>query len=122
MRTTLRLAGAVLAAAGFAGVAAAAAPAAQAVPADPATQATTVTAYDTAGVLRNPNFSDRRMLSEVRPGYTYPGQCFTEGESVTDNGVTNNVWIRVGLNGGGSGYVPALYFKGDGHANVPNHC
>ncbi|MGP3949519.1 SH3 domain-containing protein [Streptomyces sp. 7N604] len=120
MRTRNRIAGGLLAVAA-AGMTAAAAP--TAVAAAPArAQATDVVAYDTAGVLKQPDFSDPTMLSEVRPGYSYPGLCYTEGETVTDNGVTNNVWIRIALNAGGSGYVPALYFKGDAHAGVPNHC
>ncbi|GEB53176.1 MULTISPECIES: hypothetical protein [Streptomyces] len=125
MRTKLRIAATALAVAGFAGAAVTGASGASAVTGAPAAavaKTTNVKAYDTAGVLRHPNFSDKRMLSEVRPGYTYPALCWTEGATVTDNGVTNNVWIKIALNKGGAGYVPAVYFKGDKHAGVPNHC
>ncbi|WP_236787929.1 hypothetical protein [Amycolatopsis sp. GM8] len=56
------------------------------------------------------------------PGSRWWGQCWTEGQWITDFGVTNNAWIRVSPWAGNVFYFWAGALRGDAHAGVPNHC
>jgi hypothetical protein len=62
------------------------------------------------------------VLGHVVPGQHYTGQCWTNGDLVNDHGIANHNWVRLKLANGGTGYVPALYLKGNDKGNVPNHC
>ena len=81
-----------------------------------------VTAYDYTGVHRGPgNYYD--YLYGVYPGDTMTAICWDHGQPVSDNGYTNDVWIKLADS---SPRVPqwisAVYLKGDEHANVPWFC
>jgi hypothetical protein len=78
----------------------------------------TVTAYQGAKVRPAPN-TNGEPVSYVVAGGSYPAACWTEGETVTDNGITSDIWIRLFLNSGGVGYVSAIYLNGDSRANLP---
>jgi hypothetical protein len=41
---------------------------------------------------------------------------------VKDRGISNPTWVRLKLPSGVTGYVPALYLKGNDKGNVANHC
>jgi hypothetical protein len=45
--------------------------------------------------------------------------CWVLGESITDYGYTNDVWLNIGRQDGGSQWSSALYFVGDEYANLP---
>lgn len=80
----------------------------------------TVTAYQRANVRSQPNTTGK-ILSYVSAGNNYPARCWVRGETITDNGITNDIWIKLSLNAGGFGYgyVSAVYLKGDKRANLP---
>lgn len=79
----------------------------------------TVTAYQGANVRDIPYVRGQKV-SYVVAGDSYPAACWTTGQSITDHGITNNVWIRLLLRSGGIGYVGAVYLKGDKYANLPS--
>ncbi|MGA9309304.1 MAG: hypothetical protein WBV74_02910 [Pseudonocardiaceae bacterium] len=62
---------------------------------------------------------DGNVLSHVEAGESYPTVCWTAGDSISENGATNDVWIKLPLNAGGFGYVSAVYLKGNEHAGLP---
>jgi len=78
----------------------------------------TVVAYQRANVRNAPHLSGR-VVSYVVAGESYPATCWTTGDTIKDNGITNNFWIKLPLKAGGLGYVSAVYLKGDKHANLP---
>jgi hypothetical protein len=78
-----------------------------------------VIAYQHANVRNTPHLSGQ-VVSYVEDGESYRATCWTTGDQVTDNGITNDVWIRLLLNAGGFGYVSAVYLKGDKYANLPS--
>jgi hypothetical protein len=78
----------------------------------------TVVAYQHANVRDTPHVSGN-VLSHIEAGESYPAVCWTAGESITENDVTNDVWIKLPLNAGGFGYVSAVYLKGNEHAGLP---
>ncbi|WP_158852404.1 hypothetical protein [Saccharothrix deserti] len=45
--------------------------------------------------------------------------CWTYGQWVTDYGITNDVWLNVGRQDGGTQWSSAIYFVGDKYANLP---
>jgi hypothetical protein len=45
--------------------------------------------------------------------------CWTHGQSITDAGITNDIWIQVDRNAGGRLFASAVYFRGDQYANLP---
>ncbi|MFE9744041.1 hypothetical protein ACFYOT_03965 [Saccharothrix saharensis] len=57
--------------------------------------------------------------SPILAGWTVGVYCWVHGESVTDFGYTNDVWLNVGRQDGGSQWASAIYFKGDALANLP---
>ncbi|MFD0199649.1 MULTISPECIES: hypothetical protein [Saccharothrix] len=62
--------------------------------------------------------------SPVLAGSTVGVYCWVHGESVTDFGYTNDVWLNIGRQDGGTQWSSAIYFKGDEYANLPKdaHC
>ncbi len=78
----------------------------------------TVCAHQRANVRRTPRTTGR-ILSYVAAGECYPAFGWTHGQTITDNGVTNDVWVKLPLRAGGFGYVSAIYLKGDEYANLP---
>jgi hypothetical protein len=79
----------------------------------------TVVAYQRANVRNTPHLSGK-VVSYVVAGESYSATCWTTGDKITDNGITNDVWIKLPLKAGGVGYVSAIYLKGDKHANLPS--
>ncbi|WP_246112073.1 SH3 domain-containing protein [Streptomyces hawaiiensis] len=58
---------------------------------------------------------DSGYLATLTAGKTYQAYCRTHGQTITDNGYTNDIWI-----GFGDGYSSAVYFKGDRYGNLPS--
>lgn len=81
----------------------------------------TVTAYQHANVRDIP-YRSGNIVSFVAAGESYGANCWTIGETITDNGITNDVWIQLPLNAGGVGYVSAVYLEGDETAGVGTEC
>lgn len=78
-----------------------------------------VVAYQHANVRETPHRSGK-IVSYVMANGSYPATCWTAGDQITDNGITNDVWIRLPLHAGGFGYVSAIYLRGDKYANLPS--
>ena len=57
--------------------------------------------------------------SPILAGWTVGVYCWVHGESVTDFGYTNDVWLNIGRQDGGTQWSSAIYFKGDELANLP---
>ncbi|MDQ1036873.1 alkylated DNA nucleotide flippase Atl1 [Streptomyces sp. V3I8] len=82
---------------------------------------TTVTAWTDANV-RSCAARSCGIVSSVKANESYPAHCWVVGESVTDEGITNDKWIRLPLNAGGVGYVSGIYLKGDETGGVSAQC
>ncbi|MGW3497343.1 SH3 domain-containing protein [Streptomyces sp. NPDC001020] len=89
--------------------------------ATPALASTMVVAWKHANVYAGPARGER-VVSFVNNGFSYDGECWLEGDLVNDGGISNRNWVRLKLNSGGTGYVSAVYLKGNDKGNVPNHC
>jgi hypothetical protein len=63
-----------------------------------------------------------RVVGSVDPGHHFIGQCWTNGDLVKDRGISNPNWVRLKLPSGVTGFVPAVYLKGNDKGNVANHC
>lgn len=87
----------------------------------PAMAATSVTAWTHGNVHAGPAKGER-VVSYVNSGHSYNAECWQQGDLVTDHGVSNRNWVRLRLNSGGTGWVSAVYLKGNETGNVPNHC
>lgn len=77
-----------------------------------------VCAYQRANVRPGPS-TEEDPVSFVVADECYPANCWTRGETISDNGVTNDVWVQLALNAGGVGYVSAVYLKGDDFGDLP---
>ena len=84
-------------------------------------ESTTVTAWTQANV-RECASTSCDIKSTVYPGQTYPAHCWVVGQKITDEGITNDKWVRLPLNAGGVGYVSAIYLKGDETGGVRTRC
>lgn len=78
-----------------------------------------VKAYENVKVRSGPG-TNYTYLFTFYAGDTLKAQCWDYGQTIRDNGVTNNVWIK--LNSTRNMYVSAVYLKGNKHANVPWFC
>ncbi|MEC4020356.1 SH3 domain-containing protein [Streptomyces sp. H27-D2] len=87
----------------------------------PAMADTMVVAWTHGSVKAGPANGEREV-SVVNKDYSYTGECWLEGDLVRDHGISNRNWVRLKLNSGGTGYVSAIYLKGNDKGNVPNHC
>jgi hypothetical protein len=56
---------------------------------------------------------------QIPEGTTKGVYCWVHGEPVTDYGYTNDVWLNVGRQDGGTQWSSAVYFVGDEYANLP---
>ncbi|WP_405827682.1 SH3 domain-containing protein [Streptomyces sp. NBC_01176] len=79
----------------------------------PAEQSYTVVPYENVNVRQLPT-KDSAYLATLTAGQSYQAYCWTHGQTVTDHGYTNDIWI-----GFADGYSSAVYFKGDQYANLP---
>ncbi|MBD0710395.1 hypothetical protein BU197_19045 [Streptomyces sp. CBMA291] len=62
--------------------------------------------------------STSQVLGQLSGGVSYPVSCWKRGQSVTAEGITNNVWILV-KRGTVWGYASAIYFSGNAYADLP---
>ncbi|MCX5190295.1 SH3 domain-containing protein [Streptomyces sp. NBC_00268] len=86
---------------------------AAAAPAAPAEQSYTVVSYENVNVRQLPT-KDSAYLATLTAGRSYTAYCWTHGQTITDHGYTNDIWI-----GFADGFSSAVYFKGDQYANLP---
>ncbi|MCX4459622.1 SH3 domain-containing protein [Streptomyces sp. NBC_01340] len=86
---------------------------AAAAPAVPAEQSYTVVPYENVNVRQLPT-KDSAYLATLTAGQSYTAYCWTHGQTITDHGYTNDIWI-----GFADGFSSAVYFKGDQYANLP---
>jgi uncharacterized protein YraI len=84
--------------------------AASAAPAEPSY---TVVPYENVNVRQLPT-KDSAYLTTLTAGRSYTAYCWTHGQTITDHGYTNDIWI-----GFADGFSSAVYFKGDQYANLP---
>jgi hypothetical protein len=87
----------------------------------PAFASTTVTAWAHGDVHAGPA-GNERVVSYVNANFTYTAECWQQGGTVTDHGITNSNWVKLRLNSGAEGWVSAIYLRGDDKGGVPNHC
>src|SRR5512144_927394 len=78
----------------------------------------TIRAYQRANV-RNAPYTNASIVSFVASGESYPTNCWTRGEQITDNGITNDIWVQLPLRAGGAGYVSAVYLSGGERGGLP---
>jgi len=76
----------------------------------------------TAGDVHTGPSSTDRVVSHVVRNNSYPAQCWIEGDPVNFQGVSRRNWVRLQLVRGGTGYVNAIYLKGNDRGNVTYHC
>ncbi|MEU4659862.1 SH3 domain-containing protein [Streptomyces sp. NPDC023723] len=69
--------------------------------------------YETVNVRSGPARSYEKVGS-VAAGQPRGAYCWTHGETITDNGYTNDVWVQLL-----EGYVSAVYLKGDAYGDLP---
>ncbi|MEU1046797.1 SH3 domain-containing protein [Streptomyces sp. NPDC005897] len=69
--------------------------------------------YETVNVRSGPARSYDKVGS-VAAGQPRGAYCWTRGETVSDHGYTNNVWVKLV-----EGYVSAVYLKGDAYGDLP---
>lgn len=49
-----------------------------------------------------------------------PAHCWTRGQTITDYGITNDIWVAVGFGASGRRhYVSAVYLSGDERGDLP---
>lgn len=72
-----------------------------------------VTPYENANVRSGPSTS-YGITGHVTAGEPRGASCYAHGQSVTDNGYTNDVWVRLA-----EGFVSAVYLKGDQYGGLP---
>lgn len=69
--------------------------------------------YETVNVRKGPS-SQTEKVGSVPKGQPRGAYCWTYGETITDNGYTNNIWVQLL-----EGYVSAVYLKGDERGGLP---
>jgi uncharacterized protein YraI len=79
----------------------------------PAETSYTVVPYTSVNVRELPT-KNSAYLATLTAGQSYQAYCWTHGQTITDNGYTNDIWI-----GFADGFSSAVYFKGDEYANLP---
>ncbi|MGC9540413.1 SH3 domain-containing protein [Streptomyces sp. UG1] len=72
-----------------------------------------VVPYETVNVRSGPARSYAKVGS-VAAGQPRGAYCWVRGETIRDNGYTNNVWVKLV-----EGYVSAVYLKGDQYGDLP---
>lgn len=78
----------------------------------------TVTAWHDVNARTCPSSSCAKVDSLVA-GQSRKIACWVHGESITDAGVTNDVWLQVRREEGATQWASAVYFVGDQYANTP---
>ncbi|MFJ7073784.1 SH3 domain-containing protein [Streptomyces sp. NPDC098781] len=72
-----------------------------------------VVPYETVNVRSGPARSYDKVGS-VTAGQPRGAYCWVRGETISDHGITNNVWVKLV-----EGYVSAVYLKGDEYGDLP---
>ncbi|GAA4326304.1 hypothetical protein GCM10023086_53780 [Streptomyces venetus] len=72
-----------------------------------------VVPYETVNVRSGPARSYDKVGS-VAAGQPRGAYCWTRGETISDHGYTNNVWVKLV-----EGYVSAVYLKGNEYGDLP---
>lgn len=72
-----------------------------------------VTAYENVNVRSGPA-TTYSISGHVAAGQVRGASCWTHGQTIKDNGYTNDVWVRLA-----EGYVSAVYLKGDQYGGLP---
>jgi hypothetical protein len=77
-----------------------------------------VVPWKAADVLQYPYIGATKK-SYVIKNAKYRADCWGYGDTITDGGITNDVWVKLKLNSGGHGWVSAVYLKGNERGDVP---
>ncbi|MBA0051082.1 SH3 domain-containing protein [Streptomyces sp. AJS327] len=84
-----------------------------------------IEAYETVRI-RDYATTNSAVLGTLAPNRPTLGLCWVRGETVRDNGVTNDIWVSTGQRQGGrkSFFVSAVYLKGDERGGLApgDHC
>lgn len=72
-----------------------------------------VTPYENANVRSGPA-TTYDITGGVVAGEPRGASCWTHGQRISDNGYSNDVWVRLA-----EGYVSAVYLKGDQYGGLP---
>ncbi|MFF8227368.1 SH3 domain-containing protein [Streptomyces caelestis] len=72
-----------------------------------------VVPYETVNVRYGPSTS-HGILATVPAGQPLGAYCWTRGQRITDNGYSNDVWVKLL-----EGYVSAVYLKGNEYGDLP---
>jgi hypothetical protein len=59
------------------------------------------------------------IRSVLQANVAYLANCWTYGQTISDNGYVNDIWIQIRYTDGSIGYSSAVYMKGDERANLP---
>lgn len=73
----------------------------------------TVVPYENVKVRQLPT-RNSAYLATLTAGSSYTAYCWTHGQSISDHGITNDIWISFA-----DGYSSAVYFKGNQYGNLP---
>ncbi|MFJ1750798.1 SH3 domain-containing protein [Streptomyces sp. NPDC088116] len=72
-----------------------------------------VTAYTNVNVRAEATTASP-VTGHVAAKETRGASCWKTGQNITDNGYSNDVWVRLA-----EGYVSAVYLKGDKYGGLP---
>ncbi|MEV6172481.1 SH3 domain-containing protein [Streptomyces sp. NPDC051954] len=72
-----------------------------------------VVPYETVNVRQGPA-STTAKVGSVPANQPRGAYCWTRGETISDHGYTNNVWVKLV-----EGYVSAVYLKGNEYGDLP---
>ncbi|EGX54864.1 hypothetical protein SZN_35797 [Streptomyces zinciresistens K42] len=72
-----------------------------------------VEAYEAVNIRSQPT-SSSDLVGSLPAGQPRGAYCWTRGQSISDHGYTNNVWVKLL-----EGYVSAVYLKGDEYGGLP---
>ncbi|MEU6912532.1 SH3 domain-containing protein [Streptomyces olindensis] len=72
-----------------------------------------VVPYENVNVRRGPGTS-YGIITTAPAGQPLGAYCWTRGERITDNGYSNDVWVKLL-----EGYVSAVYLKGNEYGDLP---
>ncbi|WP_189135905.1 SH3 domain-containing protein [Wenjunlia tyrosinilytica] len=87
----------------------------------PPTQATRVLVWAQGKVKEGP-IAKSKNVTTAKPGNYYTGMCWTAGDKVTYREYSNDKWVRLQLPDSRTGYISAIFLKGNDQGGVPNEC
>ena len=79
----------------------------------------TVTAWGGRTAVRSQPTNQSSVISSVIGDYSYTAECWLRAQTVYYRGYENDVWVRLRLNSGGTGWVTAITLTGDYKAGLP---